>query len=401
MQIGPLVTIAKLRVPAFTNLFSDTVPVTSMDVVAGDVITLTCSAPHGLAVGRSEWLSITQALAPNPITALTDETNGDVTVTVQYPHNLTASAAKSNMFASYQGFATLSVPGTAPLTGAIQLVSVTDRTTFTVRPGTHTLPVSVPADAVLLEPLEIEIVGLNSATATSATELTMPTPATVTRDYTVTSPTVVRNLRMFGAYDYHHAATHVVDATPVPGRCYLYICPVATARMSRDWQSASDALMEITPNAAYRAKLLDGFDIFAFIATQSMAAGVAAMDKASGEVLRAVVQTFNGIKLPWTEWAERGRYSSILLNHGKQAYDKAMYVHRYSFESIVQLAAQDLAQPYALPNLETISDPAFDPTVPVPPVGTVPAETLALDGLYHDNDDPYEPLTATVPLDTP
>ena len=75
MQIGPLVTVAKLRIPAFTSLFSDPVSVTTMAVVAGDVITLTCSAPHGLAVGNKEWLSITQALAPNPITALTGTTS--------------------------------------------------------------------------------------------------------------------------------------------------------------------------------------------------------------------------------------------------------------------------------------------------------------------------------------
>lgn len=399
MQIGQLTTLAKLRVPAFTALFSDALSISSMAVVAGGNITLTCSSSHGLATGASEWVSITQALAPNAITALAvldgtlDGTMaGDVQVTTTYSHTLTHKA--DTMFASYQDFATLTVPGTAALTGAIQLVTVIDKNNFVVRPGAVTLPDPIPAGSALLEPLEIEIVGLNVATATSPTVLTLPTPASVTRSYTVASPIVVRNLRMFGAVDYAHAVTHITDAAPTASRAYLYICPVRTARMSRDWLSTSDANQEVTPNAAYRAKLLDGFDIFVFIPTQKMQAAVGAMDAASGEVLTAIVQTFNGIRLPFTEWnigGKAGRYVAAMLNHGVQAYDKVWYCHRFSFEAIVTLSADNVADPVRMPDLTST-----DTTLP--PGGTVPWETAVYDGIYQS--DKPQALEGHVPMDT-
>lgn len=400
MQVTPLVTLAKLRIPAFTDLFADGLPVASMAVVAGGVTTLTCSSPHGIAVGTQDWVSITDALAPNPITALVALSGSDIQVTVQYPHNL--SATVDNRFEQYTGFATLTVPGVAALNGAIQLVSVVDGLNFVVRhaPGILPLPDSVPSGSVLLESLEIEIVGLNTVTAVSATVLTMPTPTTVARSYTITSPRVARNLRIFGAVDYAHAVQHYTDDNPVPGRCYMFIAPVHTARMSRDWQSTSDALIEWSPNAQFRAKLIDGFEIYVIIATQSMAAAVGAMDTAATECLRAIMQTFSGILIPFSEFAGKGRYGAMMLSHGWQSYTKAAYAHRYSFEAIVQLTAGDVALPYATPDLGAVSYPAIvDPSMPIPPGGTVPAAYLVVDGIRHDSPD-TQPLTAIVPLDT-
>ena len=114
-------------------------------------------------------------------------------------------------------------------------------------------------------------------------------------------------------------------------------------------------------------------------------------DAASEPITLAQVKLWTRVDVP-----DEDEVAVLLINHGKQAYDKAMYVHRYSFESIVQLAAQDIALPYALPDLTHL-----DPSDPIPPGGTVPAQEFALDGLYHDNADPYEKLIATVPLDTP
>ena len=92
MKITPLVFLAQTRIPALCDAFSDALAVASLTVVSGGVMTLTCSAAHGIAIGDQVTVSITDALTPNPITALAHSGAGtDILVTVQYPHNLTFS----------------------------------------------------------------------------------------------------------------------------------------------------------------------------------------------------------------------------------------------------------------------------------------------------------------------
>lgn len=401
MRLTPLVNLAKLRVPAMTDVFGDVLAVASMVVVSGGSITLTCSAGHGIPVGRTDWVSITDALTPNPITGLVKQPNGDVLVTVQYPHNLTGLTSETlNRFAAYQGFATLSVPGTALLTDACYLVSVPSRTTFVVRPaGSVTIPAPMPADAALIEALEGSITGLNIATATSATVLTMPTPANVDRSYTVVSPKVARNLRIFGAVDLAHAMTHWTDMSPAPGCAVLFVCPRRKVTLSRDRASRSDLDTEFGPNQVFRQMLADGFELYAFLWTQSMAAAVGAVDKANDEILTAIMRTFNGIRIPFSEFAGEGTYAAVMTSHGVEAYNKTSYVHAYVFEAGIQLTSGDLAPDYKA-NIAALFDPAFDPADPVQPIGTWPIDSIAIEGIYHDIETAPQPLEATISINS-
>ena len=67
MKITPLVFLAQTRIPALCDAFSDALAVASLTVVAGGVMTLTCSAAHGIAIGDQVTVSITDALTPNPM----------------------------------------------------------------------------------------------------------------------------------------------------------------------------------------------------------------------------------------------------------------------------------------------------------------------------------------------
>lgn len=397
MRLTPLVNLAKLRIPALTDLFGDVLSVASMSVVQGGLITLTCSA-HGIPVGGKEWVSITDALAPNPIIGLTKRTNGDVEVTVTYSHTLTKS--QEPRYAEYPGYATLSVPGIPGLTDAVWLVEVPSRTTFVVRPKVDVTLSGVPAGSILLESLECGVTGLNTATAISTTVLTMPTPTNVGRSYDVVSPGVARRLRIYGAVDLAHALTHWTDATPSPGRGVMYVCPRRRARLSRDRLSRSDANVEWAPNQSFRQMLMDGFEVFACIATQSMEAAVGAVDKANDEVLTAVMQTFNGIRIPFSEFMGGGQYGAVMVSHGVETYNKTSYIHLYEFEANVQITAADGAPAGAVPDLAWMWAPDFDPNVPVQPAGTGPIETINIatpaGGIYHD--DAPQPLEAVISL---
>ena len=402
MKLTPLVTLAKLRVPVETDIFGDVLDVASMTVAEGGLITLTCATSHGIAIGASEWVTIADALAPNPITDLV-ASGADVVVTTQYPHTLTKST--DARYAEYPGYATLTVPGVSGLNGAIYLVSVGSRTSFTVRPATPvTLPGSVQAGSVLLESMESGVKGLNTATATSATVLTMPTPAGVDRDYTVSSPKVSRALRIYGAVDLAHAITHWTDATPSAGRGCLFVTPRRRARLSRDRLSRTDANVEWSPNQSYRQMLMDGFEVYAFVATQSMAAAVGAVDRCNVEVLKGVMRTFNGLRIPFSEFDGGAQFAATMVSHGVETYNKTSYVHLYEFEANVQITAGDGVASGSLPDLATIFADGFDPSVPVVPTGSGPADAITFDpddggGIYHDSRD-LQPLSGVITLPT-
>lgn len=407
MKILPLVVLGQTRIPALVDGFADSLPISSMTVVAGGLITLTCSAPHKLPVGSQDTVSITNALTPNPITALVHTNAGsvnDIQVTTQYAHNLTLPT--DAMFAQYQGFATLTGIGAgAAIEGAIQLVSVLDRNNFIVRPASAiSIPGTIPGTAALLESLEIELVGWNVATATSPTVLTIPTPSAVTRNYTAVAPIVVRNIRIFGAYDLAHALGHFTrfDSDPVTGM-WMFLIPKRNVRLSRDRVSATDAAAEMTPYSVLRQTVIDGFEVLVVIPANAMAAGVGAMDRAAGPVLRAVMRTFNGLKVPRSEFAGPGQFVAVLQSHGADGYTKANYVHHFVFESILQITNGDTVYGYEIPDLSAIDQSIMTqtpaPTTPLLPAGSVPWDNVSIDGIRHDDPD-SQPLTTTaVPLD--
>lgn len=405
MKITPLVLMARMRIPALTSLFSDTLSVASMAVVHGGLITLTCSAPHKLTVGNSVGLSIVDALTPNAITAWSQAVNGDVTITVQYPHQMTSNPDPGT-YLPWNQYARITGTGINGFDVPNQLVSVTDRYTFTVKPnGVLTLPPTPPNGAALLERLERELVGWHQATVASTTTLTIATPATVTRDYTVTAPKVCTNVRVLGGVSYDHVIRHYVRADEkdsiVKDRAWMFIVPRAQARLSRDRGARSDAITEIQPGALVRQLLLDGFEIIVVLPAERYGGGVGCVDRAHGEILTAVLRTFNGLRLPYSELATPNPFMAMLESHAMENYNRANYVHAYNFGVTAFLTEEDMVLPTDIPDLAAI-DLAIQNGDPIPPtitpIGTVPIEEITLQhGVYHD--DAPQPLDAAVKLE--
>lgn len=407
MKITPLVTLAALRVPALTSLFSDALNVTSMSVVADGTTTITCAAAHGLSIGAQHGICITDALTPNPITAWTKLANGDVRLTTEYPHDLTGTPDPA-VWESWDAFAIISGTTVTGLNGNKQLVTVDSPTVFTVRPGgTVTLPGTVPDTAILLRRLERGVVGWHPATAASATTLTFETPAAVSRSYTVTSPTVVKNIRVWGAVDLEHALSHFTrdndEDTPVPGQGYLFVCPIPNARLSRDIASKSDAPVEVQPGNVVRQRLMDGFEIYAILPSERSGGAVGCMDKAHGGVLRAIMKTFNGVALPYTEFAFPNPTIAMMTAHGMARYTRANYVHSYTFDTVLYITNEDCAAPIDIPDLSALDSDLTEGVTPDPgsvtPIGSVPFDTVSFApdpdyGIYQS--DKPQPLTCVI-----
>ncbi len=404
MKITPLVILARMRIPALTDTFSDRLQAASMAVVNGGSTTITCSTAHGLAIGSTVGISIVDAYTPNPITSWSQLANDDVRIVVQYPHQMTANPEPGTL-QPWNAYAILSGTGINGFDVPNQLVSVEDRYTFTVRPnGVLTLPPTPPSGANLLERLERELVGWHTATVISTTALSIATPASISRSYTVLDPKICTNVRIAGGVSFDHVIRHYVRVDEkdsiVKDRGWMFIVP-RPARLSRDRGARSDAITEIQPGAIVRQLLIDGFEILTILPAEKYGGGVACIDRSHGEVLTAVLRTFNGLRLPYSELATPNPFMAMLESHGVEQYNRANYVHAYNFGVTAYITAEDMVLPTDIPDLAAI-DLAIqngDPLPPsVTPIGAVPIEEITFTpGVYHD--DAPQPLEATVILE--
>lgn len=415
MQISPLIWLAKLRVPSLTDVFADTLAVSSMVVTAGAYVVLTTGAAHGIATGATTEIVILDAEAPNAIVAWELDAAGDVSIAVTHPHDL-STTPDATLYPAFDSFVHLSGSGVASIEGQSQLVSVPDQTHLVVRPRSPlvSLP-AVPGTANLLQRLERGMAGFHVVTATGASTLRFATPASVARTYTVTAPQVVTAVRCWGAVDFLHAMSHFSRdneaAAPIPDRGWMFVMPRGQAQVSRDRTSRSDALFEIESGIFVRQTLIDGFQIAVVLPAERYGGAVACMDRCRGDILKAMFKTFNGVVVPWAAFASPGKRVAMMESHGTLAYDRANYVHGYVFQTTAMITNGDCADPIALPDLAALdaaifADPMGEtPITSIPEVGSVPADGIvigpAVDGAGIYAQGRPQPLLATIELETP
>lgn len=375
MKIRPLVVHAGLQLPRWTSLFSDTLAVSTITVVSGGLVTLTCPSPHGVTVGATTAVSITDAPVPNPIIAATVDASGDIVLTTMHPHNL--SASPNPQMQAYSLVAKLTGFASALINGTRDLVATPSPTTLVIRPGGTVASVTLSGSEALLEQLEFEITGWHKVTAASATTLTFAAPATVTRSYTVTSPTVVRNIRVFGAIDQDHAVAQLTidGALQALDKGVMFILP------HRVRTKGKFTLAGVTVGSDFRAEVDDGFTVLVFLPSTGSAAHIAALDMAQGDVFKAVLRTFMGLRILRSEICEPGSYVATFASHeGSSARTRAVYAHEYVFDAPFVLGNADAIAPY---DWSVIDDGALTVPDSIYPVGSTPLDSVTLTGIFH------------------
>jgi hypothetical protein len=404
-------------------MFSDRMPVASMEVVAGGKVTIITEAPHGVPVGGFVALAISDADTPNPVTAATVDADGYVHITTQFEHDLSGGSASSlnawHEAAKLTGFA---LP---QLGGLVQLVATEGPNQFKVLPPHPVAAITLTGHEALLERLEQGVIGWHKVTAASATTFEFATPEDVGRSYTVPYPKIVQNIRVAGAINLETAQRQYVrgyeagSKTETAGemaKCWLFITPQPSVRLSKDRNSGSDAVTEITPGADYRQMLIDGYHVYAFLPAEKSAGGVGCSDLAHGDVLGVVLRTFHGLALPRRELYAADTYVSMMVEHGSATghYDGATYIHGYVFEAPAMLTQMDAIQTFEWSRIDETQMTAASGLGPGTGGGTIipgpitPAGSVSIrgiefgtteaggDGIRHD--DAPQPLTGIVRL---
>jgi len=347
VQITPLHTHAVLRVPALTGLFSDSLGISSIDVVADGTTTITTDAAHGVTVSSSIAVSITDAPYPNPITAAVKQSNGDYLITTTNDHDLTTTP-NPEISAAWNTIATLRGFTDSNMNGSLQLVSVSDRRNFTVRPSAPVESVTLNGSEEQLVNLEFELVGWHKVTAASATTLTFPTPEFVVRSYTADQITAALNHRIYGLESGELVMRkYVLDDTALnANELVMFVTPRDSVRFR------SSLLGDHYAQSAYHPTVEDGFDIIIVFPASASSAGVSPVDLAHGEILRAIMKTFNGLNLPLaTSYPCAKARDAEIISHGRVSHDGSRYVHIYNFGVNVELTKDDRIQPHEVADI--------------------------------------------------
>ncbi|MEQ8823841.1 MAG: hypothetical protein RIC14_05660 [Filomicrobium sp.] len=403
MRITPLVQHARLYLPTQTDLFADSLGVSSIDVVSGGTTTITTSSPHGFTLNSEIGITITDAETPNPITAAEVVSSTEIKLTTQHPHDL-STTPDATRFKAWHTNAKLDGFGSPLLDGSKQLLSVHSDTQFAIVPSAEVGSITLEGGEVLLERLERELVGWKKVTAATATTLTFATPASVARSYTVTSPSVVQNFRILGAASLEDAVRLFVrsdtESTPADA-VTMFIVPV-DVRSNRSRAAKTDMLQEIGPGDDYRQLLIDGFEVLVVIPVEHSRGKVAAVDKCHGEIWKAVMRTFQGLRLPQPEFCEKGSYVATMESHGTARSDNANYYHRYKFQVPVYITNPDAIAPYDWSDIPVGDIEAGTLTGPtLAPYGSVSGGQIEIkdEGLFLFGKP--SPLTTTIKLDEP
>lgn len=405
-----------------TDLFSDPLAATSLTVTAGGSVVLTTTQPHGVQIGRQIELCIVDAEFPNPVAAAVVD-GGLVRITCQYGHDLTLIAPDAptrpwSLTAKLAGFAD------SHMNGALQLVSVDGASAFSVLPSVVPGAITLNGNEALLERLEVGIIGWQAFTATGDKTLVFDTPETVTRNYTVTAPNVVRNVRIAASMNlataqaqyvrgYARNGTSQIDAEVA--KLWMFIVPLGDVALSKDRNSSSDAMAERTAYSEDRRLLIDGYNIFVAIPAEQYGGGVGASDLANGTILATVLRTFDGLRLPQKEFHQGDTFCHSMTHHGQAmgSYDNATYWHGYAFEAPTFLTQWDSIQPFEISTINETSGTAASGVGPgsiggvlipgpITPAGSVSMREInfgpADEGKGLFQSDQPQPLTAIVKL---
>jgi len=383
MKITPLVLHAFVHIPRYTAAFSTALPVSNIVVTAGGNTVLNCSAPHGVPVGSSIGVSIVDAESPNSIAAASVLASGDILLTTAHDHDLTTSP-DTYRFQAWNTVCKLSGFADSKINGTRQLVEVRSRRQIVIKPGGEVGSVSLTGSEILLERIELGLIGWHAVTATSTTALRFTTPAVVDRSYTIATPVVVNDVKIFGARDPEAAYKQYTqgDDKIAPTHGAMFICPEQGVVAERATSARGQTVAEFGPGIEYRQRLADGFQVVIFLPSVRTSAHVACIDMAQGEVFTAVLRTFNGLRLPRPELFDGGTYASVFHGHGSGSVtNNAVYAHRYDFQSPAYLTNADAIAPW---DWTESGDGGTGPITDVVPIGTPPLRDLDFTGILHD-----------------
>jgi len=323
MKTNDIVNILRERVPQLINNFHATQEILSLSASSG-VVTATLSTANTI-IKTGEKVLITGALVNNPIVSLS-HINGLATAITQNDHDLT------------EGFSDITISGATQsgYNGTFNLVEVIDNKTFTFIVPQATVS-SATGSPVLMENVETHFNGYYTITKLSDTQFTYNIESQDTMTATGTK-TLNYNFRIYGAVDIERGLEAYTRQNPDT----LFLC-IETDKENAN-RSAYNKIDSISYNQygedAYQ-RVYQGLNIYCIVPCKDEMIATAYKD--SMEELRAII--FGALlNLKTNSYLKNSKTSNFTYKGSETyLYDKATYIHKFSFECCYEITQEDMA----------------------------------------------------------
>jgi hypothetical protein len=332
MKAADIITQLQSVLPKVTDLFSDTVSISSL-TRSGTTVTAITSTAHGLTTGGG--VTITGAETPLTISSLTF-LDGVATATTDTAHDLTEGWENSTPSDSPN--VNISGATESEYNGENTLLSVPNRLNFTYTvTGTPASPATgLP---VLLQNFSAGYNGRHVVTVVDATTFTYeitqtpnsPAQGTIEAHTQVRvsgGVSIERSREAYTSKEYNKLWAFVVlgDTTP-----------------SKNRHVESDATDTSGAGTEYRQRLITPFGIFVFVPAVSEIAGMNARDQME-DVRPFLYKSLLRLKLS-SGLATPGQYGIVAEGDSFFDYNGAVYIHQFVFSAQSDITYGDTIDP--------------------------------------------------------
>lgn len=335
MKLSEVVSQLQLVLPKFTDLFSNSVDILSIEVLDdfefpsefpsgfGGVEIVT-DGPHGLVDNQAVTISDVEQ---NSIIDSVSKDGLVFTFKTILPHDLTFG---------YPGYETVKLGGfTDPSwNNSFTLLAVTDRNTFKVQ-SINSLP-TLNSDNFLAEN---RIDGVNGRFAVSIS-LTDPDRFTIVGSFTsavYSGGTVKTSVRIAGTVSIKRSLEQYTEQKA--SDLWIFV-GMNSANTSKDRNAYNDSVASLVSGEDIRIRLIDGFSVFIVKNVKDDIAAVAAMDIARHDLLSPITKSLYGAVFS-TGLSSLGDFKCILTGHNWVEYNRATFVYQYTFEFTTDLTLGD------------------------------------------------------------
>lgn len=325
MKMLDVVNQLRLILPKYTDRFSSPLVVTSITASGGTATIVTPSA-HGLTTGRQVTLSEVQT--QTPISAVSQD-GLTFTFTTSSDHDLTLGWPEHETV-TLDGFTD------SAWNSDFSLVDVPNRRNFSVT-STNTIPTLNGGEDLL----EVRTDGVNGAYALTVVDTTSFTVSGSFEDGVYVGGKVSYGVRIAGTVD---VTRSLVQYTEQGVNDLWGFVAMHDAEVSKNRAALSDATATPTSGTSLRERIVDGWSLYIFVNTSEDIAAQTAVDICRHELLLPIMRSVYGVRFR-SGLSDVTDFKNILTGHGFVSYNRAVYVHTYSFELSMDLTDNDAVLP--------------------------------------------------------
>lgn len=324
MKITDVVSQLRKLVPQLTDLFSDSLEIAD---ISGDgaIVSVHTNEPHNLETG--DYINVAGVRIKTPLDRALRVGDG-VEFQAVRATDLTLGWPPHE-FVELGGFAN------PVLNASFKLLSSLNRNIFKVEAQEVALPEEFNGNEYLLENVLGKFNGPALANVIDANNFTYESEAVGEG----LGGFVKSNIRITGMATLIRVDKEYTEQEKKDW--WMYVTAIEAADVDKSRRTETDLDNESGPNTDFQSYIIDGFNIYVYANSSESSGGLDVMDTARSEVLKALLSSIRGFKLPTVLSAESNQVVN-LRTHGIAKYTGAVYAHEYVFQAPELITGDDI-----------------------------------------------------------